>query len=221
MLALFVSVFSLSSCKKSSLDLGNYLIEERNNLFTGGDSLYTVTISSGLRETEYKLDGNLTEMTDFAVLTFSKNNNEPLANDNYTYIVKIDDESLTGFLVKNPVDNSYVVDLERSVNDDAKVHVEIGFSGYNFKADLTNTSNDFNVDKNSALKIATSELKSDVNNVLSDKNVKIEVVMKILKDYSNVEVKNYYWYVGVISTNGDTLGILINANNGDVVAKKV
>ena len=32
-------------------------------------------------------------------------------------------------------------------------------------------------------------------NLLKDKNVKIEVVMKLMKDYSSEEVKNYYWYI--------------------------
>ena len=45
--------------------------------------------------------------------------------------------------------------------------------------------------------------------------------MKIMKDHSNEDLKNYYWYVGIISTNGDTMGILIDANNGEIIAKKV
>ena len=60
----------------------------------------------------------------------------------------------------------------------------------------------------------------EIENILKDKNVKIEVVMKIMKDYSQVDLKNYYWYVGAISTNGDTLGILIDANDGEIIAKK-
>ena len=46
-------------------------------------------------------------------------------------------------------------------------------------------------------------------------------VMKILKDYSIENTPKYYWYVGIISTNGETLGILIDATKGDVIAKKV
>ena len=45
--------------------------------------------------------------------------------------------------------------------------------------------------------------------------------MKILKDSSNAEINHYYWYVGVISTNGETLGILIDTNTGEIIAKKV
>jgi hypothetical protein len=42
-----------------------------------------------------------------------------------------------------------------------------------------------------------------------------------MKDYSSYEIKNYYWYVGIISTNGDTMGVLLDANTGEDIAKKV
>ena len=57
--------------------------------------------------------------------------------------------------------------------------------------------------------------------VLKDMKKNTNWVMKILKDYSTEDLKNYYWYVGVVSTNGETLGILIDANSGDIIAKKV
>ena len=64
-------------------------------------------------------------------------------------------------------------------------------------------------------------LKADIKNVLANKNVNIEVVMKVLKDHSNQDLKNYYWYIGVVATTGETFGILIDANNGNIIAKKV
>ena len=53
------------------------------------------------------------------------------------------------------------------------------------------------------------------------KNVKIEMVAKIMKDHSSADLKNYYWYVGVISTNGDSLGVLISTTTGEIISKKV
>lgn len=216
---LAVCLFSLSACGKSKIDLANYLIEERNNLFTANDDLYNVTLSSGMREEDYNFDGKISPKVEFAVLTLTRNDGSPLANDTYTYIVTINEDKRTGTMEKSPVDNSYAVDLETAIADDAEISVSISFTGYHFKQELTNTSNDFSVDKNTALSIANKELEHDLKNVMSD-NAKIEVVMKILKDYSNIE-KSYYWYIGVISTNGETLGILIDANSGEIIAKKV
>ena len=218
---LFVSILSLSACGGKDLNLSDYLIEERNNLFVANDELYTLNLSSGLRESDYKFDGVITDKIDFAVITFVRNDNLPLANDTYAYIVKINDEEFSGFLEKSPVDNTYVADLGVAVNDDAIVSAKISFTGYTFSGDLTNISSAFGYNKNNVIEIANNELKEEIKNIMQDNNVKIEVVTKIMKDYSSVDMKNYYWYVGVISTNGDTLGLLIDANSGEIIAKKV
>ena len=218
---LLISVFGLTACGKSKFNLADYLIEERNNLFAASDSLYSVTISSGLREENYNLDGIVGNKVPFAVLTLMRNDSEPLANDTYTYVVKINETEHTGFLEKSPVDNSYVVDLGVDIPNDSAINVGISFTGYSLNLDLVNTSKDFSVDKNTALTIASKELSEEIKNLTNDKNVKIEVIMKILKDYSSSEIKSYYWYVGIISTTGETLGILIDANTGNIIAKKV
>lgn len=218
---LFVSILSLSACGGKDLNLSDYLIEERNNLFVANDELYTLNLSSGLRESDYQFDGVITDKIDFAVITFVRNDNLPLANDTYAYIVKINDEEFSGFLEKSPVDNTYVADLGVAVNDDAIVSAKISFTGYTFSGDLTNISSAFAYNKTNVIEIANNELKEEIKNIMQDNNVKIEVVTKIMKDYSSVDMKNYYWYVGVISTNGDTLGLLIDANSGEIIAKKV
>ena len=215
-----VLILPLSACGKVSVDLNDYLIEERNHLFTANDDLYSVSLSTGMRESDYNLDGVVGEKVEFGVLTFSRNDNNPLSNDQYSYVVKINEESVSGNLEKNPVNNSYVIDLEMSVPVDATVAVQINFTGYTFKETLTNTSSDFTVDSTTALTIANKELKTELENITSN-NTNIEVVMKIIKDSSNTELNNYFWYIGVVSTTGDTLGILIDANTSEVIAKKV
>lgn len=220
-LLLFIfGITTLSACGKNKINLADYVIEERESLYTAHDDIYSVSLSSGLRENNYALDGIVNEMVDFSILTLNRNDNQPLANDTYTYIVKINEDTHTGFLTKSEINNTYSTDLEISIPKDSVINVKISFTGYTFDKDLENTSNSFNVDKNSALNIANEQLKNDIDNLLSNKNTKIEVVIKLLKDSTN-EINNYYWYVGIVSTNGETLGILIDANTGDIIAKKV
>ena len=220
-LLLAVGLISFSACGSTKIDLSQYLIEKRTTLYTAEDELYSVTFSSGTREQDYELDGIVGEMIDFGIVTLSRLDNAPLADDTYTYTVQINDQTYTGFLEKSSIDNSYLADIGACAPADAIVKIQITFTGYSFNEELSNTSNLFSVDVNRAIEIANESLKEELNNITSDKNNKIEVVVKNLKDYSNNEVKNYYWYVGVISTNGDTLGILIDASTGDVIAKKV
>lgn len=218
---LAICLFGFTACGKTNIKLSDFLIEERNNLFTAKDNLYTVTFSTGLREKNYNYDGIIDEKVDFGVLTLIRNDSNPLANDTYSYKITINEEEFTGNMEKSPIDNSYAVDIEKRVEDDAIINVEIRFTGYTFRQDLTNTSKDFVVDKNTALNQANNELKTEIENLLKDKNNKIEVIMKILKDSSNSEVNRFYWYIGIISTNGETLGILIDTNTGEIIAKKV
>ncbi len=217
---LLVGVFSFSACGNNKIDLNNYLIEERENLFVAEGPLYTATYSSGQREKDYALDGVRNEMTDFGIISFSRNDNAPLANDTYTYVITIDGQEYTGFLEKSPIDNTCSVDVGVKVSNDAEMNIKISFTGYTFTGDLISASKDFSVDSKAALKIANKELGEELKNITADKNNSLEAVMKIVKDYSNSETKRYYWYIGAVSTNGDTVGILIDTTNGEVVATK-
>lgn len=219
-LMLLVGVFTLSACTGGKVDLNDYLIEERNNLFVAEGTLYSATYSSGRRETNYALDGVRNEMVDFGIITFARNDNSPMTNDTYTYVLTINDEEHTGFLEKSPIDNTYSVDVGVAVANDAVLNIKISFTGYTFTGDLIGVSKDFNVDKAGAIKLANENLADELKNITADKNNSIEAVMKIVKDYSTSENKRYYWYVGVVSTNGDVAGILIDANSGEIVATK-
>ena len=221
-LLLFITcILTLTACGKNNINLQDYVIEKRENLFVANDDIYSVSFTTGSRESDYNFDGVINEMVPFGVLTLTRNNNQSLANDTYSYIVTINEQTYSGFLNKSNNDNSYSADLEVDTVGNETINVQISFTGYTFNQNLENLTNSFQVDSNSALKVAQKELKAGIKNLLSDNNVKMEVVMKIMKDYSSENLKNYYWYVGIISTNGDTLGVLIDANNGDVIAKKV
>lgn len=220
-LLLLVGVVGLSACGQSNIDINDYLIEERQNLYTAQDNMYNVTFSTGMREEDYNFDGIVGNMIEFGVVTFSRLDSEPMANDSYTYIVKIGEESYTGFLEKTSNENSYSADIQANAPSDATINIQITFTGYSFNEELACISKDFSVDNTTAIEIANKELKDDLKNITSDKNNKIEAICKILKDYSNSEIKSYYYYIGVLSTNGDTLGILIDANSGEIIAKKV
>ena len=219
MFMLVVGIFGFTACKKNEISLQNYLIEERQNLFVASDELYTVTLSSGMREVNYNFDGIVGEKTNFSILSLYRKDGKTLSNDNYSYVVTLNDETLTGFLEKSQIDNSYSIDLAKEITTDATINVQISFTGYSINKDLTNISNNFNVDNKTAITIANDQLKENIENIT--KNNQIEVVTKILSDNSNAEINSYYWYVGVISTSGETMGVLIDANSGEILAKKV
>ena len=213
-------VLGFVGCGKSSFNISDYLIEKRDTLFTANDDLYCVTFSTGLREENYNFDGSVNNLIPFGILTISRLDNQPMANDAYSCIVEINDQSYSGFLEKGS-NNSYSIDLEVSALCEDNITASVSFTGYTFKQQLQNVNKDFEVDQQTALTIAEKELKQPINNILKNKNVKIEMVAKIMKDHSSTDLKNYYWYIGVISTNGDSLGVLISTSTGEIISKKV
>lgn len=215
------SILTLTACKTGTdVVINDYVVEERCNLFVAQNDTYCVTFSTGLREENYALDGEKHDMVDFGVLTLARLDHNPLAINDCEYTVTIDDQILSGKLLPSGFDNSFSADLGTKANDNSVVSVNLKFDGVTFSSQLENTSGDFTVDKETALKIANAELKNELKNLAKDKT-KFEVVMKIVRDYSSSEVKSYYWYVGVVATNGQTYGILIDAISGDIIAKKV
>ena len=218
-LVLMLSIFTFTGCGKAEINISDYIIEKRENLFTANDSLYCVTFSTGQREENYNFDGLINPLTPFGILTISRLDNQPMANDAYSCIIEINDQTYSGFLEKG-ANNTYSIDIEVAALSEDSIIASISFTGYTFKQELINVSKDFEVDCNTAVEIANKELHQQISDLLTDKNVKIEIVTKIMKDHSNTDLKNYYWYVGAISTNGDCLGILINSNTGEIIAKK-
>lgn len=221
MFVLAFALFGLGACKSKDIDINNYLIEERLNLFVASDETYLVTFSSGRREQNYDLDGKKNDLVDFGVITLSQlDHNKPSITGECNFTLVIDDRVIDGKLLESSQDNTYSVDIGERAENNSIITIQLEFNGTTFSKKLENVTDNFNVDKDAAIKIANSELQEELQNFKKD-NKEFEAVMKIVKDYSSEETQEYYWYVGVISTNGETIGILIDANSGDVIAKKV
>ena len=217
---LVICSLGLTACGTKDLNISDYLIEERENLYVAQDDLYCVNFSSGMRESNYAFDGVKNDMVEFGIVTISRLDCSTMTTDDYTYTVKINDKTYTGNLQASEVENSYSADIQAIAPQDATVSVQITFTGYSFNKEMVNASSQFNIDKSAALNIANKSLKQDVKQLLVDKNNKIEAVMKIVKDSSSTE-NCYYWYVGVVSTNGNIVGVLVDAATGAIIAKKV
>lgn len=220
-LLLAICSLCLTACGNKELNLNDYLIEERQNLYIAQDDVYTVSFSSGLREENYNFDGIKNNMTEFGIVTISRLDSAPMGQLDYNYTVKIDDQTYTGTLAKSEVENSYAADIQVKASENATINVQIVFGSYSFNKEMVNTSSNFEVDCNKAIEIANQALKKDIKQLTSDKNNKIEAVMKIVKDTSSSNPSNYYWYVGVVSTNGEILGVLVDSSNGQIIAKKI
>ena len=71
-----------------------------------------------------------------------------------------------------------------------------------------------------AIEIASEELKDCISSIEEKDGKTGEAMVKILKDYSGA-TNRYFWYIGFVSVEGTTCGILIDTNTGEIVSKKI
>lgn len=215
-----IAFVGCGSSKKNETNFNNHLIEIRNNLFAGEDDTYYATVCTGEREQDYALDGVVGNLVPFGIVTLARLDNERLGSDEYPFTLIVNGENVTGCLEKSPYDNTYSADIEQVIEDDAEIELKLVVDGNNVSQTLTNVSSSFGVDKDRAITIACDELSDSIKNISKEKGSVSEAFIKILKDYSG-ESNRYYWYVGIISPEGKTSGVLIDANSGDIISKKV
>ena len=206
--------------KNNETNFNNHLIEIRNNLFAGEDGIYYATVCTGEREQDYALDGVVNDLVPFGIVTLSRLDNERLHQTEYPFTLVVNGENITGSLEKSPYDNTYSADIEQVIADDAEISLMLSVDGTNFNQVLNNVSSTFDIDKDEAISIACVELKDSIKNLSKEKENFSEAFIKILKDYSG-ESNRYYWYVGIISPEGKTSGVLIDTQTGDIISKKV
>ena len=207
--------------QKQAVDtINNHIIEKRNNIFAGSDDNFFATFCSGDREDPYSLDGEINGMVDFGIVTFSKKDNSKLVNDEYLFTVIINGESKGGTLTKSPYDNTYSADIGMKVDDNAEIKLCVEVNGTAFDQILYNESKNFIISQNEAIEKAGEELKSSIAEMTDKDGKTAEAMIKILKDFSG-ETNRYFWYVGIISVEGKTAGVLIDTQTGEIVSKKL
>lgn len=215
---------SLVGCKsknKVAVDtIENHIIEVRNNLFAGSDENFYATFCSGEREEPYNLDGVVNGKVEFGIITLAKNDNSKLKDDTYNFAITINGEIINGSLEKSPYDNTYSADIGKRVDDNAEISFGVNINGVKFEEVLYNESKNFKVTKEQAISIAGEELKNVLKEMKDENGKTKEAMVKILKDYSG-ETNKYFWYIGVVSADGKTAGILIDTQTGEIVSKKV
>lgn len=215
-----VLMVGCGSSEKAKADFNSHLIEVRNNLFVGEGDNYYASLCTGQREQDYALDGVVNELTPFGIVTLGRLDNERLNNDSYPFTLVVDGENIVGSLEKSPYDNTYSADIEREIPEEATVVLQVVVDGTNFDQSLENISSTFTVSKDSALNIACETLTESIENMSDEQGNSSEAFIKILKDYSG-ESNRYYWYVGIISPEGKTSGVLIDTMSGEVISKKL
>ena len=203
----FFSFLLLFGCKDNTNILVQEKISEvRFNLFTISSDEISVNFTSGFRENPYILNGKSENKKEFGVITVKflkeQENKSSLPN----FVITINDMDFDGEFELNPFDQTYVQDVETYVLDDSIIFIKIMWGDYSFEGELKNLSKTFNLSSKKAL------------NIFIKNNIDFEVYVKIINDPS-INLDKYYFYVCLITTNGESMSVIIDPNSQEILAK--
>jgi len=207
-----------TGCNTSTLDLVlENMAEVRYNVFSGEDDVVSLTFMSGKRENPYVVNGVCEKTVDFGLLTVKFKNDDLPTSANYR--INADDLEYSGALEFNNYENTFLVDIQKIVSDDTNITVAVIVGSDIYEVTLISQTKAFEITWYTALQIAVEEMKEDLQNYVKNNTLDGEVYVKVIVDINN-QFSNYYWYVCIVNSDGDTNAVIIDPTSGEVIAKK-
>lgn len=175
------------------------------------NSIGSVQMYSGIRETDFQADGIATPTVAFTVLSVEPTNDKIVYNGCITTLIQINDQApVTLVLEKNPYGNNYAGDLETALDVNAQVNITFQANGETIgNVALHSVMPEGAISWDSALEIACQTL----DKVLPA-DTRTESATKILCDNSTVNTP--YWFVSFVTEAGDRYFVVIS-HDGKVI----
>ena len=215
LLVILTLVFSACGANKIDLMLDN-IAEVRYNVFSGENEEYTATFMSGERENPYIVNGICEDKTEFGMLTIKyKSTDMPMVAQ---YKLIIDEQEYNGNLEYNNYEGTLMVDINKVVNDNASISLAVITNQGESECQLNAKTDNLEITWRSALEIAVSEWGNELDEYISKGKLNGEIYIKIITDL-NSNFDTYYWYVSIVGNNGNTNGVIIDPQSGEVIAK--
>lgn len=209
----FVMCFCLTSCSSKGENLVN-ISEKDELLYCQEDDNFFVTLCIGKRENPYVVDGQSSDLIDFAVLTAIKKNVNISAND-ANYKITVDGREMTGKFEVNPFDGSFVVDLLNVGDNPALINVEIKLGGKSYSYELTSALDEQAITADEALSLAWGELKKCENDITQNGSLRFEIYVRLMKNSGQIPL----YYVSAINQQDQVFALIIDPNTKQVIAK--
>ena len=205
----FMCVFFIGCSASNEKQLKKCLSEFTKTFFISNQEDFNITISSGMRESDYLFDGKTTELTDFALITLTFKHNSTLEEIPFT--ITINEQKISDILIKNPYKLNYMFDLKKELKDDDKITINV----FDKDCELISKSKDFKIDYTQAENLSIKQLKDKLSDVIKNKNSMYECYLKIA--YKPEVSDNIYWYYLVKADK--SYNIILDTQTGQIVAQ--
>lgn len=170
------------------------------------------SLSSGMREDVYLLNGVSEKPVGFALMSFNFFESSP--RQIVKLKVKINGEESEQELQINGVNSAYLVDLEREL--DGSEEIKINFEGQTLK--LENISKNFTIGYQEALKIASEELSDKITAKKKLGKLNAECYLRVLDKNAN-NMDEQFWGFTVLNVDNESYSIVISTVDGSILAK--
>lgn len=206
--------FMLFGCGKTEISRVEENMSEWTKVYYYAEGQnFCASLSSGLREKEYIMNGKAGENVDFALLTITPT--KTVAKSYIKADITINDVKLENQeLDLNASNGGFMIDLEQFLNGDEQVVVS--YAGETLS--LENLSKSFEIDHKKALEIATEELADKILLCRKGVNLNAECYLRVLDKKLN-SLDGTFWCFSVVNINGDMFSIVISTLDGTILAK--
>ena len=188
--------------------------EKDELLFSGEDENFFVTLCIGKRENPYVVNGESSQLIDFAVLTAYKKGNNQVKND-VSFELNVSGQSKSGKFEVNPFDGSFVVDLLSVGENLQDVFVKIFYDEQTCSINLQNALAESDLTSTQALNIGINELKKVESEIVQNGKVNGEIYVRIMQNQGQVPL----WYVSLITKENKLFALIIDPKTKQVIAK--
>lgn len=205
-----------TACVPKSLSQAVYenLSDFRSTIFAGKNDALLANYTIGMREEMYEYNGKHTKNVEFGIISviFTSGMNA----QRVPFRLVVGDREFSGNLEKNPFTSEYMADIQEKATDE-QIVLEI-FADENASITLENQSKNWEINAESALEKGINYLQEELKQFMVNGRFLAETYLKIAYD-SHTLIEGYFWNFGVVGQDGKSANVMIDVNNGDLLAK--
>lgn len=212
---IIVSCVLLVSCNTKDIEIYRENISEaRYNYYYGEASGYKMSFTSGVRESDFKLDGYHTENIEFGVITIILPSDVEYSGV-ATYRLEYDNKLASGTLEENPFDGSLMADTGFVIDDIDIMKITFKMGDITKIITLDDMTRNFNYDYMGAFELFVDNA-DGITDYMIDGEFQAEVYIKIMHD--DTIDSGYYYLIRVIGRDGKVLSGIVNPISGEILA---
>ena len=219
-LVFVIAIMSLmTGCAKSvERHLWDNMAEIRESVVFGRSDEMYVTIMSGEREGEYKLNGYATSLIPFGIITVDilQENTKDIEGD-MSYVLFVGTKKYSGVFEINPYNDTFVADIGEKIDITQNIRLDIKYNGREESLKLISPQSEWEIDHEKCLANFVDKYKEELKKFVINEVFEGECYIKIIDDWDEFG-SEYYYYVSVIGRSGSSISVVISPKSGEILA---